>query len=587
MNIRKIFGYYWPHVKRYKWGLIVSLFAFMIATIAGGILVPIVYKEIFDLVASGTPNTVYNELILHLGVAFGLLFLTNLAHALAEYTYPAHQSKVLKSLNDFAFSKVLRHSEAFFSNNFTGGLVAKVNRFHNSFERIQDIITFQVWLNGIVLLSTFAVLFWYSKLLALVFVLWLVFFIVGTLFFLRPMSKRDMDNAEQKSKSTAVLADAITNVVTAKMFASVDREHEVFKTQTQSEEAARWSAWKMHNHLRVFQMVMTSLAEIGGLAIAVHLWISGQITIGVILLMQIYLFRIFEIVWNMGRQMTAMINAFADAQEIVDIFEEPIGVVDIEKPEKCKITDGAIEVDKIGYSYHKAEEGGETLFNNFSLSVAAGEKVGLVGHSGSGKTTITKLLLRFMDVDSGEIRIDGQNIAKIKQDDLRRNISYVPQDPILFHRSLRENIAYGKPSATEEEIVAAAKAANAHDFISVLPDGYDTLVGERGVKLSGGERQRVAIARAMLKDAPILILDEATSALDSISERHIQQAFERLMQGRTTLAIAHRLSTVQKMDRIVVFDKGKIAEQGTHKELTKHDGIYAELWQEQSSGFIE
>jgi ATP-binding cassette subfamily B protein len=261
-------------------------------------------------------------------------------------------------------------------------------------------------------------------------------------------------------------------------------------------------------------------------------------------------------------------------------------------------------VNNINFSYHEEKDNKEDnpgtqiavqnktvkptgLFNKFSLSVKSGEKIGLVGHSGSGKTTITKLLLRFMDVQSGEILIDGQDISKIKQDDLRRNISYVPQDPILFHRSLRENIAYGKSDASQEEIVAASKAANAHDFITSLPEGYDTLVGERGIKLSGGERQRVAIARAMLKDAPILILDEATSALDSISERHIQEAFERLMKGRTTLAIAHRLSTIQKMDRIVVFSNGKISEQGTHSELTKNSGVYAELWQEQSSGFIE
>ncbi len=338
--------------------------------------------------------------------------------------------------------------------------------------------------------------------------------------------------------------------------------------------------------MRVYQMIMVSIAEIGALFVAVKLWIAGSITIGVIILMQMYLFQIFRIVWNMGRQMTAMVNAFADAKEIVDIFETDVDVQDITKPEVCRIKEGKIDIQNINFSYHK-DQGGKNLFRDFSLSVKSGERIGLVGHSGSGKTTITKLLLRFMDVDSGDILIDGQNISKIKQDDLRSNISYVPQDPILFHRSIKENIAYGNSDATDVEIVEAAKSANAHEFISELPNGYDTVVGERGAKLSGGERQRVAIARAILKDAPILILDEATSALDSISERHIQEAFSRLMHGRTTLAIAHRLSTIQKMDRIVVFDKGKIVEQGTHTDLTNKGSLYAELWKEQSSGFIE
>ncbi len=587
MQIKKILGYYWPHVKRYKKGLIVSWIAFVVLVIAGEIITPIVYKEIFDLISSGQPSLVKFDLMNLLFVVLGLIIISNIANIIAEYTYPAHQSKVLKDLNDYAFKRVQQHSESFFSNNFTGGLVSKINRFHNSFERIQDIITFQVLMNGIVLVSTFVVLFWYSKVLALLFLGWFAIFVVGTIIFLKPMSKRDMKNSAEKSKTTAVMADIITNTHTMRMFASMSREYNTLKKQTKSEEESRYSAWTMHNHLRVYQMIMVSVAEVGALFIAIKLWLVGNITIGVIMLMQIYLFKIFQIVWNMGRQMTAMVNAFADAKEIIDIFETPIDVQDVENPQECKIKDGNIEIKNISFSYHKGKHKGEKIFNNFSLSIASGERVGLVGHSGSGKTTITKLLLRFMDVYKGEILIDGQNIAKIKQDDLRRNISYVPQDPILFHRTLRENIAYGKSDATEAEIIEAAKAANAHEFIKSLPEGYDTLVGERGVKLSGGERQRVAIARAMLKDAPILILDEATSALDSISEKKIQQAFERLMQGRTTLAIAHRLSTVQKMDRIIVFDKGRIAEQGTHKELTKQNGIYAELWQEQSSGFIE
>lgn len=235
------------------------------------------------------------------------------------------------------------------------------------------------------------------------------------------------------------------------------------------------------------------------------------------------------------------------------------------------------------FSYEKKQE---DVLKDFSLTITPGEKVGLVGHSGAGKTTITKILLRFADISEGEVLIDGQSIQKIKQDDLRRKISYVPQEPMLFHRSLSENIAYGKPDASMEEIVAVAKKAHAHEFIEKLSKGYDTLVGERGVKLSGGERQRVAIARAMLKDAPILILDEATSSLDSVSERHIQEALAELMKGRTTIVIAHRLSTIQKMDRIIVMEEGGIVEEGKHEDLLARGGMYAEFWREQAGGFL-
>ncbi len=227
------------------------------------------------------------------------------------------------------------------------------------------------------------------------------------------------------------------------------------------------------------------------------------------------------------------------------------------------------------------------LFCGFNLAIASGEKVGLVGHSGGGKSSVTRLLLRFMDIQGGQILIDDQDISKITQDDLRGHIAYVPQEPLLFHRSIAENIAYGKPDAKKSEVEQAAKLAHAHEFIKDLPSGYDTLVGERGVKLSGGQRQRVAIARAMLKDAPILVLDEATSALDSESEKLIQDALWKLMEGRTAIVIAHRLSTIQRMDRIVVLEDGEIVEQGSHKELLEKDGVYARLWAHQSGGFLE
>jgi ATP-binding cassette, subfamily B, bacterial len=325
------------------------------------------------------------------------------------------------------------------------------------------------------------------------------------------------------------------------------------------------------------------------LLVAVISVVNFGTDIGVVFLIFSYTAGIADQLFGFSNSSLRNYNrSVGDAFDMVQTLAQTPAVKDPAMPERAGFNDGHVEFRKVEFTHESGTQArSQPLFKNFNLDIKPGEKVGLVGHSGGGKTTLTKLILRFMDIDAGEILIDGQNIASVAQEDLRKSIAYVPQDPLLFHRTLEENISYGKPSAANAEILKAAKMAHADDFIRELPNNYETLVGERGIKLSGGQRQRIAIARAMLKDAPILVLDEATSSLDSESEKYIQEALWKLMEGRTTIVIAHRLSTIQKMDRIVVLEEGKIVEEGSHKELLEKDGIYSRLWAHQSGGFLE
>jgi ATP-binding cassette subfamily B protein len=320
--------------------------------------------------------------------------------------------------------------------------------------------------------------------------------------------------------------------------------------------------------------------------VSLNLVATGQINIGQLVLIQLYYINIIMSLWGVPRVVRRIEQSFADSTEMTEILYMKPEIKDPSKPLMCNIKNGSIEFDNVTFDHKDAGES-DPLFEKLSFKIKNGEKIGLAGPSGGGKTTLTKLILRMSDIDNGTIKIDRQDISKLEQTDLRECITYVPQEPILFHRSLLENISYGNPNASLDDCVGSAVQAHADEFISSLKDGYDTLVGERGVKLSGGQRQRVAIARAMLKDAPILILDEATSALDSESEKLIQDALWKLMQDRTAIVIAHRLSTIQKLDRILVLDKGQIVEEGSHKDLIAKKGLYAKLWEHQTGGFLE
>lgn len=578
---------YFNHSKRYPAKLAIVFSVMPITSIVMSIVTPFIFSRVIaNLALFAAGNTaVASDIYQALWFIAGLLILEVVGWRIVDFTVIKLQIATLRDLEQTVFNTLLQHSYSFHVNSFGGSLVAQGKRFVNEYERIFDLLFFDfsglfisVFFSTIVLMSQ-------SLIIGLGFLLWVIFFISVQVFLIRKKSPVTKIAAAADSSVTANLADAVTNIMNIKIFGREKYEEKRFKDTVNDRMRKRNKSWMLDWRIRLVQHVMSVGLYFTSVIVSAVLLINGSIDIGTVILLQFYMLPLFSQLWNFGRQMQRMEQAFSDASEMTQILLSEPSVKDISQAKSIQVNEGKIVFKNMSFKYDGAEN--QRLFEEFNLAIEPKTHVGLVGPSGGGKSTITMLLLRFIDLESGEILIDGHNVSKVRQAALREAIAYVPQEPILFHRSILENISYGKPSATEKQVLTAAKKANAHRFISKLPKGYDTLVGERGTKLSGGEKQRVAIARAMLKNAPILLLDEATSALDSESERLIQDALGKLMAGRTTIVIAHRLSTIQRSDRIVVLDDGKIVEDGSHKELVEQNGLYAELWSHQSGGFIE
>ena len=485
-------------------------------------------------------------------------------------------------LSKLAFNAVINQSMTFHSNRFSGSLTSAANKLPSAFIDLKSNFVWDLFPLALTVMYSIGVTFFVCPPFALILVVYTIVYMLVAILTYYKTRHVDEALADAENKQTGQLADSITNEVSVKSYARESFENSRFSKATARTKGAIFNVAKVSLWRNFSMNVVNAVTFTCILILIVMSHNLFGLTVANTVLLYSLSNSLLSNVWTINHILRKVNHSFGNAKEMVKILDLPY-IVDDKTDKPLKVKDAKIQFEHVSFRHAEQKH---ALFEDFSLVVPAGQSVGLVGVSGAGKSTLTKLLLRFDDVSGGAIYIDGQDIRDVTQKSLRESIAYVPQESSLFHRSIYENIAYGKIGATREEVIKAAKLANADEFIRTLPDGYETLVGERGIKLSGGQRQRIAIARAILKDAPILVLDEATSALDSESEALIQSALKNLMKGRTSIVVAHRLSTIAGLNNIVVINDGAIVQQGTHRQLLAKDGEYKKLWSRQSGAFL-
>lgn len=580
---RSVLRIYWQHTKPYSFFAGVIVVALIVLQVAN-LIAPLYLRQLFNTLAANNPSdTTLHALFASLLVVVSMWALDMVARRIQDFSNMYMEARVMSDLYDSAFGYLVRHSYNFFISRFAGSLTHRVTKFARAYETLFDSVVGQFFPTFLFLAGAVTILFVRNHILGLALGIWCVLFITFQVYVARVRQPLRNARSDADSRVTGALADAISNQSTIMLFSGANTERSLFARVVHTWRDATIRSWFADAWIWTAIGVFMLIIESGLIYAAIVLWDRGLVTVGDFVLIQAYLMTTFDRLVTINRELRRFFDAFADASEMVYMLDLPHEVPDAPGARELTVQDGTIEFSNVGFYFRRPQD---PILTDFNLVIRGHEKVALVGPSGAGKSTITRLLLRLFDVKTGAVSIDGQSIRDVTQDSLRDAISYVPQEPILFHRSLLENIRYGRRDATDEQVREAAKKAHCHEFIAELPEGYGTYVGERGVKLSGGERQRVAIARAILKDAPILLLDEATSSLDSESEWLIQDALKNLMEGKTVIVIAHRLSTIMKMDRIIVLEKGAIVADGTHDELLTEGGLYQKLWNIQAGGFI-
>ena len=585
---RRTLHYYWAATSKHLGlfiGLMLSSIGFIVLLSYGN---PLLMSMIVDRVSETpvAPDQVFEVFGPYIIALIAINLIGQACSKVQDYTSFKLEIAASYDLATEAFDALSNQSMTFHSNRFGGTLVSQTTKFMNAYSQMLENITFPFLPIICSIIATCVILIpRVPAYVVILMALLVVYAIVSYVMYKRILSLNE-DAADAQNTLSGALSDAVTNILAVKTYGREDYERELFD-RANREVVARDTKRMMASLARGIITACIALAIMSVVAVFIaggNAWFG--ITPGTLVIMFTYTYTITNQFNFISRGLQRFNVAFGDASGMTSVLDEPRLVADEPNAKPLKVIAG--DIDFIDLNFWYTDGNAKTkVFDNFNLHIPAGQRVGLVGRSGAGKTTLTKLLLHLSDIQEGEILIDGQNVAKGTQQSLRRQVAYVPQEALLFHRTIAENIAYARPDASMDEIREAARQANALEFIERLPQGFDTVTGERGIKLSGGQRQRIAIARAMLANAPILVLDEATSALDSESEKLVQDALEKLMQGRTSIVVAHRLSTVASLDRIVVLDRGKIVEDGPHAELIAQGGEYAQLWSRQTGAYLE
>ncbi|ELB2148525.1 ABC transporter ATP-binding protein [Vibrio parahaemolyticus] len=545
--------------------------------------------QLVDWLSTSNPETFLQDNRADL-IFYGVLLLVVMPLLVVIYSLLVHQTLLGNypmSIRWLAHRYLLNQSLNFYQDDFAGRVATKVMQtslaVRETVMKSMDVFVYvTIYFTSMVVMLAAA-----DWRLMIPMIVWLLVYIAIQIYFVPKLKDVASEQADARSTMTGRIVDSYTNIQTVKLFSHSQRETQYAEQGMKGFLNTVYRQMRLVTGFDVAVEISNYILVFSVAALSIYLWLDSAISVGAIAIAVSLALRVngmsMWIMWEVG----ALFENMGTVVDGMKTLSKPIDIQDKPNAKDLVVSQGGIQFDNV--SFHYGENKG--VINHLNLDIKPGEKVGLVGRSGAGKSTLVNLLLRFHDVEEGSIKIDGQNIADVTQDSLRSKIGMVTQDTSLLHRSIRDNILYGNPTASEEELLKATKQAHAHEFIETLTDpfgnvGYDAQVGERGVKLSGGQRQRIAISRVLLKDAPLLVLDEATSALDSEVEAAIQESLNELMQGKTVIAIAHRLSTIAQMDRLIVLDKGNVVEQGTHQELIAHNGIYAQLWAHQTGGFL-
>jgi ATP-binding cassette subfamily B protein len=584
MSMPTRFGAFIFHFVKKQWLGFLSILVTSIVWSLNESFFPYFIKLLVDGVAQLDPHKddafIYLAPILMslTGIWFAMEVALRLQGYIMRATFPYFRANIREEI----FNYVRGHSHDYFTANLGGTIANKISELPKSCEQIMETLIFNMFPILAAFIISIGLIGQVSILFSFILLGWFILHIGTTFVFLKKIMKTSQDHSEAVSGVTGQIVDCLSNIMNVRLFARGTYERRYLNHYQNDEIQKSKRAVGIVQIVKLIQGFLSFLLMMFVIYTLIYGWSKGWVTLGDFSLIIMTAFSMMGLIWFVDSQLSLVFREIGVVKASLSLISEVHTVKDIESAQPLKVTKGEIRFDKVTFNYKR----NSNLFKDESLTIKAGQKVGLVGFSGSGKTTFANLILRFYDVADGRVLIDNQDIACVTQDSLHEQIAMIPQDPALFHRTLMENIRYGRLDAKDEEVIEAAKRAHCHEFIERLDQGYLTLVGERGGKLSGGQRQRIAVARAILKNAPILILDEATSALDSMTEKLIQESLKDLMQNCTTLVIAHRLSTLAEMDRILVFDKGHIIEDGSVQELLEKKGYFARMWHMQNHGFL-